>query len=273
MHFASRGYGRWNNPQDYGQVGASSGNRVAFLNDDVLDADVNFLMGWSYTTDPTPEGTIDLNGFDQRIGRLITGVGGIGAASRPQAVRLEITSPTPATLRIRNTGVLGHEPYLSYLPGCWPGRVNGAASIEIDTDASIDTPGVVSFTCAGSATTGGLYARRGTIKVYETASFTNLTALAASGEGRLEILSSAVGGANLHVALTNCTLTAPMVPLTIAENCVLTARTAIVTRGTAARWLKAGDYTSAELPRLIGGNGTLKVLEYAGKNGFSILIR
>lgn len=274
IHFIGRAHNHYLNPQEYGQVGASSGGTVAFLSDNVLDKDVIFLMGWGYTADLTPKGTVDLNGFDQRVGRLITGVKApFDGLVRPQASNLVIKSSRPAILKVCNTAVMGHGGSILNLPGCWPGRVNGAASVEIDTSGSIETPGNVSFTCAQSDTTGGLYARRGKITLYETASFPNLSELVASGEGRIETFSSAVGGADLHVALTNCTLTAPMVPLTIAENCVLTARTAIVTRGTATRWLKVGDYTCAELPGLIGGKGTLKVLEYAGKKGFSILVK
>ena len=275
LHFASRGYGGSNNPQDYGQFGAGSGSAVKFLSPYVLDEDVILLMGWSYISDLAPSGSIYLNGYDQQVGRLIAGVkaNGYSADIRPQAVNLKIDSPTnaPAKLVIRNTAVLGHYPLPGYLPGCWPGRVNGAASVEINTATDIETTGKISFTCAGSDTTGGLYARRGTIKIYETASFTNLTELVASGEGLLEVLTSAVGGDDLCVALTN--VAAGTIPLTIGEGCSITARTAVTRSAENPKWLEPGVYTKDNLPLCLAGDGELVVKEYGGPKGMLLLIR
>lgn len=270
MHFVSRGYTIWNNPQDYGQVGAANGGTVRFLSPYVLDEDINFLMGFGYTRDTTPEGYIYLDGNDQQVGRLITGVGGLKTDDRPQATSLKIDSPTnaPAKLVIRNTAVTGHSPMHGYLPGLWPGRVTGAASVEMNTATNIATAGKISFTCAGSDTIGGLYARRGTIKIYETASFTNLTELVASGEGQIEVLTSAIGGDDLCVTLTN--VAAGTIPLTIGEGCSITARAAVVK---SAKWLEPGTYTKDNLPLYIGGGGELVVKEYGGPKGMLLLVR
>ena len=271
LHFDSRGYSTGSNPQDHGQVGASNGAGVKFLSPYALDEDVILLMGWGETTTLTPKGTINLNGFDQHVGRLITGVAPRAgtADSRPQATDLVITSESEAKLVIRNTAVIG-QPYYETskgIPCTWPGRVNGAASVEMDTDTSL-AAGKIAFTCAGSDTTGGLYARRGTIKLYDTATFTNLTELVASGEGLLEIDTSAVGGSNLCVALTN--VTAGTVPLTIGEGCSITAKTALVK---SAKWLEPGTYTKDNLPLCIAGDGELVVKEYGGPKGLMLILR
>lgn len=269
-------YGIVQNPQDYGNIGPSGGSTVSFVAgcDNVFDDDVIFLFGHGYTSNATPGGKMDLNGTNQRVGRLITGVGNPGQdqAAPPQATGLQITSETPGSLTIRNTTVLGHSPYNGYHPNLFPGRINGAASVILDTEPSLSAGGF-KVGCAGSNTSGGLYARRGTITILATATFTNLTELVASGEGRLDVNTGAIGGDDFRVVLTNSTLTAGKVPLTIAENCVLTARTAIVTRSGADRWLAAGDYTAANLPDHVGGGGTLKVLEYGGPKGLVFIIR
>lgn len=280
MHFVSRGYGIWQNPQDYGQVGATDGSTVRFLSPYVLDEDINFLMGWSYTANTTPKGYIYLDGNDQQVGRLITGLNGVKSDSRPQATSLKLDSPTnaPAKLVIRNTAVCGHSPNCSNLPGCWPGIVTGAASVEINTATNIETAGLIAFTCAGSDTTGGLYARRGTIKIYETASFTNLTELVASGEGQIEVLTSAIGGGaggealgGLCVALTN--VAAGTIPLTIGEGCSITARTAVTRSAENPKWLEPGVYTKDNLPLCLAGDGELVVKEYGGPKGLMLIIR
>ena len=280
LHFVSRGYGIYNNPQSYGQIGAANGGKVRFKSSYVLDEDVIFLMGFGYTLNPTPKGCIYLDGNDQQVGRLITGVGGLKADDRPQATSLEINSPTnaPAKLVIRNTAVIGHSPMHGYLPGCWPGLVTGAASVEINTATNIATAGTLSFTCAGSDTTGGLYARRGLIKLYETCSFTNLTELVASDEGQIEVLTSAIGGGaggealgGLCVALTN--VAAGTIPLTIGEGCSITARTAVTRSAENPKWLEPGVYTKDNLPLCLAGDGELVVKEYGGPKGMLLLIR
>jgi len=82
-----------------------------------------------------------------------------------------------------------------------------------------------------------------------------------------------VGGQDLCVVLTNSTLAAGKVPLALAAGCTLNARTAWVMRKGRMKWLRPADYTSANLPDLVGGGGTLRVRELGCVRGQLFFVR
>lgn len=216
--------------------------------------------------------TIGLDGFDQRLGTLAYYSNAGTGDNDPGSVwntNMVIESSSPATLTLCHGMGDGYEINYHYR-GIFAGRVNGAASIVLDSAS--ETPGKIRFNCPGSTTSGSLTARRGTVEIMPTATFTNLTGLVASGDGKLIVNTSAVGQADRETApylvLTN--VTAGSLPLTIGAGCSLTVETAVVGGG---RWLKEGVYTAARLPRYLDGAGELVVKAFGGKPGLLLIVR
>ena len=209
--------------------------------------------GYSYT--------FDLGGFDQRIGTMrwkpATG-------SQPSAVITSTKGPATLTIcsNIRNDS----------LANTFCGRVRGEATIELNSTNSA-TAGSAKFAFGASETTGGLLCRRGTLTVESTASFSNLTALVVSGEGKMVLNTSDIGNAtNLCVAVTNAPADGA---LTLADGVALLADTMVIKTD---RWLDAGVYggpDSAAPNKLtcLAGTGTITVNRYGGPKGFLLLVR
>lgn len=206
----------------------------------------------------------DLNGFDQCYGTMYW------MAANKYCPNYVIKSPTPATLTLYGgmynpaSGVTFTDRYC--------GRVNGAASIELNSTNNA-TAGSARFAFGASETTGGLICRRGTLTVESTASFSNLTALVVSGEGKMVLNTSDIGNAtNLCVAVTNAPANGA---LTLADGVALSADTMVIKTD---RWLDAGVYggpDSAAPNKLtcLAGTGTITVNRYGGPPGFLLLVR
>ena len=204
----------------------------------------------------------DLNGFDQCYGTMYW------KADDKYCPKFVITSPTPATLTICG-GMRNDAAAASYT---YCGRVNGAASVELNSTNSA-TAGLAKFAFGASETTGGLLCRRGTLTVESTASFSNLTELVVSGEGKMALNTSDIGNAtNLCVAVTN---TLSNGALTLADGVEISADTMVIK---ADRWLNAGVYggpNSAAPHKLdcLAGTGTITVNRYGGPKGLLLLVR
>ena len=238
----------------------------------VLPAHTYILMNWADPLSKKSSSVINLNGFDQQMGTLAYYCNPDAGDSGPETVwneNMVIRSALPAALTLRHGAADGGEVVGGY-NGVFAGRVNEAASIVLDSAS--ETPGHIRFNCPGSTTTGSLAARRGTIEIMPTATFENLGALVASGEGRLVVNTSAVGSSANETApylvMTNVTGAVP--PLTVGAGCSLTVETAVVGR---ERWLPKGVYTAATLPRWISGEGELVVRSFGGRPGLTVILR
>ena len=172
----------------------------------------------------------DLNGYDQSISNL----------NAKAAVGFEgttLTSATPAKLTL-----------FGGMSAAYSGQIAGCLSLELDstTDSAITLSG------ANSLTTGGLYARRGTLTVDAVADFPNLTKLETCGTGEI-VLNAAVGtDAVLDVAVTTGA------KISVANGITLTAHT-LKTNGVyvAATTFDANDPAWSDF---FDGEGTITIL-------------
>lgn len=222
----------------------------------------------------TPSGGLNLNGCDQQFGPLQIRVNDNKNYVFALSSALKFSTPTnlPATLTLRGPYYFGFKEMLTRYPGYYPGSFAGALSLVVDTKEDFETPAVFRIASADNTMSGEIAARRGTIELMEGSACSNLTALVTSGEGQLVVNTSDLGIANTNnleiVACTN--VAANTLPLTIGEGCSLTAKVAVVGSG---RFLDAGVYTKANLPRYIAGDGELVVKEYGGPKGMMLIIR
>lgn len=250
---------------------------MVFARENVFEDHVSLLFDYAKYITEKPVCIMNLSGFDQRVGTLATYSTQFDAATQWNE-NLCITSPAPATLTVCGTcrcdssRIDGKDYH-----GVYPGVVAGEASIVLDAkdenmcdpNATVASKASMRFNCPDSTTSGGLVAKSGTIELMSTCTFPNLTQLKSAGEGKIIVNTSEVGTeTNLLVALS--APAAGTVPLTIGEGCTLTADTAVVGDD---RWLDEGDYTKADLPKYIAGEGTLHVNRYGGPRGLMILLR
>lgn len=260
--------------------------RLYFNLENALDATAYLMLRQGRTGTTATISQLDLNGYNQQLGILDSFTDPNSSSCDMPAfydAGCCITSTAPASLTIyeccRNgrSSASGQSAYKS----TFIGRVEGAVSIVLDSTnelCSSKLERAISFNAPGSGTTGGLYARNGTIRVWETASFPNLSVLEASGEGKLDIRSSAIGnGESLLVSCTNLVAGATAV-LTLAEGVTLNAQRAFLGK----RWLSAGTYGSAEAAAAqpgvkphwaLAGLGVMTVAEGAGVAGSVLILR
>jgi len=139
----------------------------------------------------------NLGGYNQKCGHIRT----CFYKATGEAKNI-IKSATPATLTC--TG-------LSLDPGYWTqfrGRLMGAVTFVYDNNPNLPKPsgtsgtaGTFNFKGAGSDTTGGLIASNGTLAVGATATFSNLTYLAAVNTGVLKVSTSDIGNGGTGLAV------------------------------------------------------------------------
>lgn len=251
--------------------------------DIVLGEYAALLINYDYDLFNSRPRHFNLNGYSQTIGTLSVHSEHRFCWNDPTqnhfATNTIIWSDTPATLTLagycRNSML---DPEKSYV---YPGRLNGELSFVLDSRTNVmataydelpDNCGIIRFTSALSTTCGGITAKRGLIDIRSQAAFSNLTALAVTGEGQIHVRTAAIGIANeaFHVAATNVTTGR----IEIDEGLVLKANTAQM----GDRWLDAGDYAAEAADgvrpcKYISGAGILRVRTYGGPKGMMLILR
>ena len=287
IHTTAKVADRSKSPATWMNFGLGNGSntaspmKFAFDVANAFDEDAGFLFRYGAGSDGNTEtGVLDLNGLDQRVGRLGTYICQTDQFAGTQDWSdMKISSPVgkPAMLTVGDTCQFGHGATETGNKKQWantfPGSICGSASLTLATLETIEAPGRIIFRSAKSDTDGALIARRGTIVIESTAAFENLTAMEATGEGQIVLNTSQIATTSENgldvLALTNRAASSG-VPLTIAADCTLTARTAVFGDG---NWLQPGTYTSANRPKYIAGDGSLVVKEYGGKPGLMLILR
>lgn len=180
---------------------------------------------------------------------------------------LVLDSSTPATLTVTRSLRSG----LSKSSNVFLGRVRGAASYCLDSDLA--TAGTTRFNCPGSDTTGSLIAKRGTITIMSTSTFSNLTSIVASGTGVVSVETSDVGNGNEEFSVKIEDETAS---IGLADGVEISALTFQLPGE--GRFLDVGRYSGiaqkgvTECPYLTG-SGVVEVRKYGGKTGLMLLFR
>ena len=259
--------------------------------DNALDEYAAILVNWDYNLYNAYKRHVNLNGHSQTIGTLSVHSENWFYWNDPTkghfATNTIIWSDTPATLTLagycRNNMLYPEKNYV------YPGQLNGELSFVLDSRTNVmataydelpDNCGIIRFTSALSTTCGGITAKRGLIDIRSQAAFSNLTALAVTGEGQIRVRTAAIGVANpdFHVAVTNVNVTTVTDPkagtLEIDEGLVLEANTAQM----GERWLGAGDYAAEASDgvrpcKYLSGAGILRVRTYGGPKGLMIIIQ
>ena len=163
----------------------------------------------------------------------------------------------------------------------WVALVGSAAALcsfaeivvsESGSDVVIEVTGSETYAEAITGTKNLVKRGNGTLTLDANALFPNLTKLGIRGTGSMVVNSdNGLGNASgaLAVSLQGTG------KLTIAENAVIRAKTANagVRSDGALKWLEAGEYTKANLPDYIDGDGTLIVAEYGGPKGLMLIFR
>ena len=246
--------------------GCGAGTTWRFEADNVFSTNTFAYLSSDKPVADRPIGTVDLDGHDQRLGTL-----GIYATTfDPDTTwntNLVITSAEPATLTIygymRDYGAAF----------VYPGRLSGAASLTLNSLEEIMTtaynwsdpaePGSIKFNNPMNDTTGTLTAERGTIEIMPSATFSNLTALVASGTGAIRVGTSEVGVANpdFRLAVKDAGAT-----IELADGVELTADAFEIPGG---RFLMPGVYSATgagdtTVEPSLSGDGTVEVLHYGG---------
>ena len=259
--------------------------------DNVLGEYAALLINYDYDLFNSRPRHFNLNGHDQTIGTLSVHSENWFYWNDPTknhlATNTIIWSDTPATLTLagycRNNMMYPEKNYV------YPGRLNGELSFVLDSRTNVmatandtlpDNCGIIRFTSALSTTCGGITAKRGLIDIRSQAAFSNLTALAVTGEGQIHVRTAAIGVANsdFHVAVTNVNVTtvtdSKAGTLEIDEGLVLEANTAQM----GERWLDAGDYAAEASDgvrpcKYLSGAGILRVRTYGGPKGLMLILR
>ena len=249
-------------------MGEGGSKGLVFGCTNALSDETFLLLGYAKNVTALPKNIVDLNGFDQHVGILGLYTGGFNSTT-DWNTNLVITSKAPATLTVLEAYRCDANDGTDYNCSVFPGLVRGAASIVLSEKEMINATlwsKRMRFNAPGSDTTGSLTAKGGYVEIMPTATFSNLTALAASKTGVVKVKTPDVGNAtNLFVSVTDATTA----KIEIAEDVTLVADTALM----GERWLDEGDYTKADLPKYIAGEGTLHVNRYGGPRGLMILLR
>lgn len=252
---------------------------LTFGAENVLQTNLFLVLNYADLIQDGKRCSVNLGGYDQRIGTL-----GVYArefnAMEVWNTNLVIMSESPATLTIHGSvrcdaakvdGIA--------VQGVFPGRVCGAASITLDSCDDVDSGPMfanggksIRFCSPLSDTTGSLTAKRGTVHVMQTATFSNLTSVAVSGDGVMQIDTPNVGNANdeFLVSVTNATGGR----LTISDGVTLKTHHAYMND----RWLGKGLWSSEESDGVrkcawLSGGGVLEVEEFGGPVGMRVILR
>lgn len=181
--------------------------------------------------------TYDLNGFDQACSNLLVYTSDYTAANAKKAV---LKSERPATLTVKGTATGGSGDPLY----C---RLQGAVSLVLDSSTA--TPGTIRLGSDANTTTGGLTARRGTIRLEEGSSFSFLRKLAATDTGVIEVNTARLGN---------------LVDLDLSGDGVLKLETDVAVRTVRVngQFVEANQYASGDevFGNHLQGSGTLRVL-------------
>ena len=280
VHTSPRAKNVTNAGQEQANIRIQGGYTLVFGYQNALDRTCLLQFGSSAVANKTAN-TIDLGGYDQRLGTLSVWS---NAAFDPNAVwneNMVIRSAKPASLTLHGRLRTHNESATS--AGVFPGRILGATSIIIDSQSDVmqyaygvsdpTLAGQIRFNCPGSDTTGSLIAKRGTIEIMPTATFSNVTEIVACDEGKIIINSPYVATSvtNLLFSITN----AVSAKVEIGEGVTINADVAYID----GRWFSPGSYSSTSTngiyacTRLLG-KGILKVNRYGGSNfGFAVIYR
>ena len=210
------------------------------------------------------DGVLDLNGFDQELSgvRLVTGSNGaIFKSEKPAVLSM-----------IDNEGASTPNTYY-YFDGRGKDAFQGKLTfVHVPTNAANNLKKKLALKNMTCTTSGGIESAYGTLTIDANALFPNLTKLGIRGTGSMVVNSdNGLGNASgaLAVSLQGTG------KLTIAENTVIRAKTANagVRSDGALNWLEAGEYTKANLPDYIDGDGMLIVAEYGGPKGLMLIFR
>lgn len=243
---------------------------------DCFDPWASLIMRWVEGKDS--DCRFDLNGYDQQIGFLGAYISNwtFPADHDPNC---SIYSFTPASLTIYE-GCVNNTAQADSWRTTFPGVVQGQATIVLNATNTLRSASLrkeIAFVSPSSDTTGGLIARKGTIRLWAQAAFPNLTKLEITDEGCFDIRTSNIGhvGGQLFVNCTNLTETAK---INLASGVRLRAHTAYVN----GRWLAAGTYGSedavaasgipdAKVLSCLSGLGLMTVDEYGShRQGFKV---
>ena len=212
------------------------------------------------------DGVLDLNGFDQELSGIQIVNGNYGAVFK---------SETPAVLSMINnaganvTGANGYYYFDDKGKDAFQGRVT---LVHIPTNATNNVKKRLALRNMTCTTSGGIESAYGTLTIAANALFPNLTKLGIRDSGSLVVNSTnGLGNATgeLVVSLQGTG------KLTISEGAEIRAKTANagVRSDGALKWLEAGEYTKANLPDYIDGDGMLIVAEYGGPKGLMLILR
>lgn len=210
------------------------------------------------------DGILDLNGFDQELSgvRLVSGSNGaIFKSEKPAVLSM-----------IDNEGASTANTYY-YFDGRGKDAFQGKLTfVHVPTNAANNLKKKLALKNMTCTTSGGIESAYGTLTLDANALFPNLTKLGIRASGSMVVNSdNGLGNASgaLAVSLQGTG------KLTIAENAVIRAKTANagVRSDGALKWLEAGEYTKANLPDYIDGDGTLIVAEYGGPKGLMLIFR
>ena len=219
MHTTPRAKDAAGAGQNQCNVRVGSSIPLYFRAENVFDTNCFLQVGYANGVDGGKANKIDLGGYDQQLGTL----GVWSNTFDPTTVwntNLVITSASPAKLTIYGRFRTDEG---TATTGVYPGLVNGAASIELNSlkevmqyawgVADANTPGKIRFNCPGSDTTGSLSVKRGLMEIMPTATFSNLNSIVVSGEGVMKVGISELAVANEHftVAIKDSTATLELV--------------------------------------------------------------
>ena len=287
IHTTAKVADRSKSPATWMNFGLGNGSntaspmKFAFDVANAFDEDAGFLFRYGAGSDGNTEtGVLDLNGLDQRVGRLGTYICQTDQFAGTQDWSdMKISSPVgkPAMLTVGDTCQFGHGATETGNKKQWantfPGSICGSASLTLATLETIEAPGRIIFRSAKSDTDGALIARRGTIVIESTAAFSNLSSVVVSGSGLMKVETADVGNANedFFVCVSNAESSAR---LEIVDGVTLKARTSCMN----GVWLDAGLYSSAasegvKACKWLAGDGILDVAEYGGPKGMILIFR
>lgn len=257
----------------------SGAKGLTFGAENVFQTNLFLLLGYAEPVEDQKRCTVDLNGFNQRIGTLCVYTKEFDAKT-VWNTNLVLKSEAPATLTIYGSCRCDR----SMIDGAdaksvFPGRVSGALSVTLDSRDEVNPgpmfspgDGAIRFSNPFNDTVGSLAVMRGTVQVMESGAFTNLANVTVSGEGVAQIDTPDVGNGNedFFVSVTNATTAR----LSIAAGVTLKAKRAYANE----HWLAKGRWSSTASDGVrqcawLSGGGILEVEEYGGPTGMRVILR